>query len=74
MARIGVVARRAHDDASSAPGWNWPSKLAQAMLGQRRVDWTWSSWEVVSRGQVDQVANQERLDAREDRPSVGSWR
>ena len=54
----------------------WRSKLAQAVLGQRRVDldlvvvvgggWQW--------GQVDRVADQDRLDAREHRPSVGSWR
>jgi len=53
----------------------WPSKLAQAVLGQRTIDldlvvvgggWQW--------GHVDRVADQDRLDAREHRPSVGSWR
>jgi hypothetical protein len=73
---VGVVARRVHDGASSARGWSLASKLAQAVLGQRRVDldlivvvgcgWQW--------GQVDRVADQDRLDAREHRPSVGSWR
>ena len=72
----GVVACRVHDGASSAEVRAWPSKLAQAVLGQRRVDldlvvvvgggWQW--------GQVDRVADPDRLDACEHRPSVGSWR
>jgi hypothetical protein len=46
MAGVGVVARHGRNGASSARGWSLASKLAQAVLGQRRV--TWSSWEVVS--------------------------
>jgi hypothetical protein len=35
--------------------------------------WTWlSSWEVLGRGQLDRVADQDRPGAREDRSSVGS--
>jgi hypothetical protein len=52
----------------------WPSRLAQAVLGQRRVGFdlvvvVGGGWAV---GQVDQVADRERRDAGEDRPSVGS--
>jgi hypothetical protein len=54
----------------------WPSRLAQAVLGQRRVGFDLvvvlgGGWAV---GQVDRVADRERRDAGEDRPSVGSWR
>jgi hypothetical protein len=66
MAGVGVVARHVHNGASSARGWSLALKLAQAVLGQRRVDldlvvvvgggWQW--------GQADRVADRERLDAR----------
>jgi hypothetical protein len=36
--RVGVVAPHVHDGASSAEVGAWRSKLAQAVLGQRRVD------------------------------------
>jgi hypothetical protein len=52
----------------------WRSKLAQAVLDQRKVG---LDLVVVGGGlavgQVDCVADRDRLDAREDRPSVGSW-
>jgi hypothetical protein len=39
MAGIGVVARRVHDGRVVCPKVGaWPSKLAQAVLGQHRVD------------------------------------
>jgi hypothetical protein len=66
-----VVARRVHTARGLPEVGAWHSKLAQAVLGQRRVDldlvvvvgggWQW--------GQVDRVADRERLDAHEDRPS-----
>jgi hypothetical protein len=37
MAGVGVVARRVQDGASSARGWTLRLRLAQAVLGQRRV-------------------------------------
>ena len=53
----------------------WPSRLAQVVLGQRRVGFDLVvSRAGLGRGQVDQVADRERRDAGEDRLSVGSWR
>ena len=71
MAGVGVVARHVHDGASSARGWSLaleagagragPAK-GRLGLGRRRGRW-------LALGQADR----ERLDAREDRPSEGSW-
>ncbi len=59
---------------SSSARVAWGSKLAQAVLDQRKVG---LDLVVVGGGlavgQVDCVADRDRLDAREDRPSVGSW-
>jgi hypothetical protein len=48
----------------------WPSRLAQVVLGQRRVGFDLvvvvGRW--LGRGQVDRVADRERRDAGEDRP------
>ena len=63
MAGVGVVTRHVRNGASSARGWSLASKLAQAVLGQRRV--TWSSWEVVS----SRPSRPGELDACEVRPS-----
>jgi hypothetical protein len=65
MAGVGVVARGVHDGASSAEGGAWPSRLGQAVLGQRRVGFglvvvVGGGWAV---GQVGRVADREGRDA-----------
>jgi hypothetical protein len=76
MAGGGVVARHVHDGASSARGWSLALEAGAGRagpaegrlgLGRRRGRW-------LAVGQADRVADRERLDAREDRPSGGSWR
>jgi hypothetical protein len=76
LAGVGVVARHVHDGASSAEVGAWRSKLAtgragpaEGRLGRGRRRGRW-----LAVGQADRVADRERLDAREDRLSGGSWR
>jgi hypothetical protein len=74
MAGVGVVARRVPDRLVVHPSRSLRSKLAQAVLDQRRrrpgPGRRPGRW--LGSGQVDRVADKDRSDAREDLPPVGS--
>jgi hypothetical protein len=67
MAGVGVVARRVHDRLVGCPSRNLAIEAGVGRAGPAEASaWTWpSSWEVVGRGEVDRVADQEgRMRAR----------
>ena len=69
VAGVSTTARRCPRFQPGPRSWCRPCWAS----GESTWTWSSSSWEVLA-GQVDQVADQDRLDAREHRLSVGSWR
>ena len=74
MAGVGVVARRVHGRLVVCPSQSMALEAGAGLLGQRRrrlgLGRRRGRW--LGSGRVDRVADQNRPDAREDRPSLGS--